>query len=119
MKLRIAFLSVLFLFLAGAAMATPTAGEAQDPGAATLRATWDLGPVPTPAPDVSALQPAPGLGPQSLSDRVLARTAGAGPTSDFLCGAATGAGFALALTGVGAGPGLALAGAGMACAMFF
>lgn len=119
MKLRIAFLSVLFLFLAGTAMATPTAGQAPAPVAATLMAAWDLGPAATPAPAVSALQSGPGLGPQSLSDRVLARTAGAGPTSDFLCGAATGAGFALALTGVGAGPGLALAGAGMVCAMFF
>lgn len=63
--------------------------------------------------------PATDLGPQPLSDQVLARTAGTGPTSDFLCGAATGAGFALALSGVGAGPGMALAGAGMVCAMFF
>lgn len=59
------------------------------------------------------------IGPQSLSDQVLARTAGTGPTSDFLCGAATGAGFALALSGVGAGLGIALGGVGMACAMFF
>ena len=119
MKLRIAFTSVLFLFLTGAAMATPTAGEASDPGAATLMATWDLGPVATPAPTESALQPAPGRGPHSLSDRTLARTAGAGPTSDFLCGFATGAGFALSLTGVGTIPGIVLGGAGMACAMFF
>lgn len=59
------------------------------------------------------------LSPQPLSDEVLARTAGAGTASDFLCGAASGAGFALALSGVGAVPGLALAGAGMVCAMFF
>lgn len=70
-------------------------------------------------PPVSVLDLATDLGPQSLADRVLARTAGAGPTSDFLCGAATGAGFALALSGVGTGPGLALAGAGMVCSMFF
>jgi len=119
MRYRIAFVSVLSLLFAGAAMATPTAGEVPDPGDTTLVTAWGLGPVATSAPAVSALQPAPSLGPQSLSDRVLARTAGAGPTSDFLCGAATGAGFALALTGVGAGPGLALAGAGMVCAMFF
>lgn len=68
---------------------------------------------------VSVLEPAPDLVQHSLTDEVLARTAGTGPTSDFLCGAATGAGFALALSGVGAGPGLALAGAGMVCAMFF
>lgn len=71
------------------------------------------------SPSVSVRGPATDLGPHSLSDQVLDRTAGRGPTSDFLCGAATGAGFALALTGVGAGPGLALAGAGMVCAMFF
>ncbi len=119
MKLRIAFLSALFLFFAGATMAAPTVREAPDPGGVTMVTAWDLGSVATLAPAESALQPAPGLGPQSLSDRILARTAGAGPTSDFLCGAATGAGFALALSGVGAGPGLALAGAGMVCAMFF
>ena len=67
MKLRITFTSILFLFLTGAAMATPTAGEGSDPGAATLMATWDLGPVATLAPAVSALQPGPGLGPHSLS----------------------------------------------------
>ncbi|MDE2691481.1 MAG: hypothetical protein OXI49_13270 [Acidobacteriota bacterium] len=47
------------------------------------------------------------------------RTAGTGPTSDFLCGAATGAGFALTLSGVGTVAGVLLGGAGMACAMFF
>lgn len=71
------------------------------------------------SPAATVLELAIDLGPQPLSDRFLARTAGAGPTSDFLCGAATGAGFALALSGVGAGLGLALAGAGMACSMFF
>lgn len=70
-------------------------------------------------PAVPVLEPAPDLVQHSLTDEVLAQTAGTGPTSDFLCGAATGAGFALALSGVGAGPGLALAGAGMVCAMFF
>lgn len=87
------------------------------------------GHAPDPPPDlpvesdlrlsVSVHEPATDLRAHSLTDQVLERTAGTGPTSDFLCGAATGAGFALALTGVGAGPGLALAGAGMACAMFF
>lgn len=71
------------------------------------------------SPSASVHGPDTDLGPQPLSDRVLARAAGTGPVSDFLCGAATGAGFALALTGVGTGPGLVLAGAGMACAMFF
>ena len=70
-------------------------------------------------PSASVHGPDTAVGPYSLSDQVLTRTAGTGPTSDFLCGAATGAGFALALSGVGAGPGLALAGAGMVCAMFF
>ena len=84
-----------------------------------------------PAPDSLAhsaihpdLRPAasvhePSLDRRSLPDRVLARTVGTGPTSDFLCGAAAGAGFALALSGVGAIPGAVLGGAGMACAMFF
>lgn len=49
MKLRIAFLSVLFLFLAGAALATPTTGDARDPSGATLVTDWDLGAVATPA----------------------------------------------------------------------
>lgn len=71
------------------------------------------------SPSAPVYGPATDLDPQPLSDQVLARTTGAGPVSDFLCGAATGAGFALALTGVGTGPGLVLAGAGMACAMFF
>lgn len=70
-------------------------------------------------PAVSVLEPAPGLGQHFLTDQVLVRTAGTGPTSDFLCGAAAGAGFALSLTGVGAIPGVVLGGAGMVCAMFF
>lgn len=59
------------------------------------------------------------LAPRPLPDQVLARTVGTGPTSDFLCGAATGAGFALTLSGVGTVAGVLLGGAGMACAMFF
>ena len=43
MKVRIAFLSLLFL--AGAALAVPTAGEAPDSGDVTLAATWNLEPV--------------------------------------------------------------------------
>lgn len=70
-------------------------------------------------PAVSVLEPAPGLGQHLLTDQVLMRTAGTGPTSDFLCGAATGAGFALTLSGVGTVAGVLLGGAGMACAMFF
>ena len=69
--------------------------------------------------DASVHEPSLDLDPRSLPDRVLARTMGTGPTSDFLCGAAAGAGFALTLSGVGAVPGLLLGGAGMACAMFF
>ena len=57
------------------------------------------------------------LAPLTVDD--LAQTIGTGPVSDFLCGAAAGAGFALALSGVGAPAGIVLAGAGMACAMFF
>lgn len=64
-------------------------------------------------------EPAIDLGPHSLPNQVLAQTVGTGPTSDFLCGAAAGAGFALTLSGVGAIPGVLLGGAGMACAMFF
>ena len=64
-------------------------------------------------------EPAIDLGPHSLPNQVLARTVGRGSTSDFLCGAATGAGFALTLSGVGTVAGVLLGGAGMACAMFF
>ena len=102
----------LLPILACTALLSSAAGHAPDPPP-DLAVESDL------RPAVSVLEPAPGLGQHSLTDQVLARTAGAGPTSDFLCGAATGAGFALALSGVGAGPGLALAGAGMVCAMFF
>ncbi len=70
-------------------------------------------------PAASVHEPSLDLDLRSLPDRVLARTAGRGSTSDFLCGAATGLGFALALTGVGAGPGVLLGGVGMACSMFF
>lgn len=42
MKLRIALLSVLFLLLTGAALAVPTAGEAQDSDAAAFLAAWDI-----------------------------------------------------------------------------
>lgn len=119
MKLRTAFLSVLFLFLAAAAMATPTAGEASDPSAATLMAAWDLGPLATLGPTVSVLDPAPDLGPHFVPVQVLEQTAGTGPTSDFVCGFATGVGFALALSGVGAGVGVALGGVGVICGMFF
>lgn len=70
-------------------------------------------------PAASVHEPSLDLDLRSLPDRVLARTAGTGPTSDFLCGAAAGAGFALTLSGVGAIPGVLLGGAGMACAMFF
>ncbi|MCY3592314.1 MAG: hypothetical protein OXH32_11875 [Acidobacteria bacterium] len=55
MKLRIAFLSLFFLFLTGAVMATPTTGEAPDSGDITLVAAWDLGPVA--AHDGYALRP--------------------------------------------------------------
>lgn len=102
----------LLPILACAALLFSAAGHAPDPPP-DLPVESDL------RPAVSVLEPAPGLGQHFLTDQVLARTAGTGPVSDFLCGAATGAGFALALTGVGAGAGLALAGAGMACAMFF
>lgn len=70
-------------------------------------------------PAASVHEPSIELDPRSLPDRVLAQTVGTGPTSDFLCGAAAGAGFALTLSGVGAIPGVLLGGAGMACAMFF
>ena len=42
MKLRILFVSALFLFLAGAAMAVPTIGEPTVPDGAELLAAWDL-----------------------------------------------------------------------------
>lgn len=42
MKLRTALLFALFLSLAGAAMATPTVGEAPASGAAVFLAGWDV-----------------------------------------------------------------------------
>lgn len=43
---------------------------------------------------------------------------GTGAGTDFLCGAVSGAGLAIALSGVGAPVGVGLAVAGVACAMF-
>lgn len=48
MKLRIALLSTLFLFLAGAALATPTGGETPAPGGTGILAAWDLDSAPVP-----------------------------------------------------------------------
>lgn len=45
MKFRTALLSALFLFLSGAALAVPTAGDAPDSDDATLLVGWDLEPV--------------------------------------------------------------------------
>lgn len=92
------------LFVAAGQVPDPPTYSAVDAGLGTSASVH--------GPDTDA-------GSYSLSDQVLTRTAGTGPTSDFLCGAATGAGFALALSGVGAGLGIALGGIGMACAMFF
>lgn len=58
MKLRTAFLSTLFLFLAGAAMAVPTAGEPTVPAGAEFLAAWDTAPVASPSGyDVPATTP--------------------------------------------------------------
>jgi hypothetical protein len=102
----------LLAVVAGAALSVSAAVPAPDshshsPGQSDLR------------PAASVHEPSLDLDRHSLPDRVLARTVGTGPTSDFLCGAAAGAGFALTLSGVGAIPGVLLGGAGMACAMFF
>lgn len=48
MKPRIAFLSLFFLFLTGAVMATPTTGEAPGPDGISLVTAWDLEPAAAP-----------------------------------------------------------------------
>ncbi len=48
MNLRIALASASFLFLAGAALATPTTGGTPDSGPAPFVTPWDLEPVATP-----------------------------------------------------------------------
>ncbi len=57
------------------------------------------------------------LAPESLTNAHLDQIVGANDAVDFVCGAAAGFGFALALSGIGAPVGLALAGIGFACAM--
>ena len=102
----------LLAVVAGAALSVSAAVPAPDsPSHSAVQ--------PELRPAASVHEPSLDLDPRSLPDRVLARTVGTGPTSDFLCGAAAGAGFALTLSGVGAIPGALLGGAGMACAMFF
>ncbi|MCY3592312.1 MAG: hypothetical protein OXH32_11865 [Acidobacteria bacterium] len=106
MRYRIAFLSVLSLFFAGAAMATPTAGEAHDPGDVTLVTTWGLGPVGTSA--------------QRLDEPQLAAYRGTGWV-EAACAFGTGAGVPLAIGGLVASslllgiPGAALAIGGAVC----
>ena len=56
MKLRTTFLSLFSLFLAGAALATPTTGEVPGPDAAAFLADWDLD---SPVTDGYALAPPP------------------------------------------------------------
>ena len=53
-----------------------------------------------------------------LTANNLKAVAGTGAGTDFLCGAVSGAGLAIALSGVGAPVGVGLAVAGVACAMF-
>ncbi len=64
MKLRILFVSALFLFLAGAALAVPTIGEPTVPDGAELLAAWDLESAAAPtsagytlAPPIAAPEP--------------------------------------------------------------
>lgn len=67
MKLRIAFLSLLFLFLTGAAMATPTTGEARGPDDISLVAAWDLEPVAASAQSYALAPQAPFQEPTELA----------------------------------------------------
>ena len=67
MKLRIVFVSALFLFLAGAAMATPTVADAPDPGVAGLVAAWEIEPVATPVHGYALAAPAPVQEPTELA----------------------------------------------------
>lgn len=57
-------------------------------------------------------------GPAALTADNLEAVAGMGTGTDFLCGAVSGAGLAIALSGVGAPVGVGLAAAGVACSMF-
>lgn len=57
-------------------------------------------------------------GPTALTADDLEAVAGTGAGTDFLCGAVSGAGLAIALSGVGAPVGIGLAAAGVACSMF-
>ena len=57
MKLRTTFLTALFLFLAGAALAVPTAAEPTVPDEAELPAAWAPESVAAPTSDGYALAP--------------------------------------------------------------
>lgn len=56
--------------------------------------------------------------PTVLTADKLGAVAGMGAGTDFLCGAVSGTGLAIALSGVGAPVGIGLAAAGVACSMF-
>ena len=66
MKLRTALLSTFLLFLAGAAMAVPTAGEQTDPAEAGFLAAWDTEPVAAPT-GYALVAPAPVQEPTELA----------------------------------------------------
>jgi hypothetical protein len=59
-----------------------------------------------------------GAGPTVLTANNLEAVVGMGSGTDFLCGAASGLGLAIALSGVGAPVGIGLTAAGVACSMF-
>lgn len=67
MKLRIALASASFLFLAGAALATPTRDGAPNSDSATFVTAWDLEPVATPDDGYAFAPPAPVQGPTELA----------------------------------------------------
>lgn len=117
-KRRIAFLSILFLFLAGAVLATPEQARRADP--AGLGAT-----APT-----SAIHPGPStmdfaVNPRLLTHEIRELTdtqadtiVGSGSSSDFWCGVAAGAGLVLSASGVLTPVGVALGAGGIYCAVF-
>ena len=76
----------LLAVVAGAALSVSAAVPAPDsPSHSAVQ--------PELRPAASVHEPSLDLDPRSLPDRVLARTVGTGPTSDFLCGAAAGGRF--------------------------
>lgn len=117
-KRRIAFLSVLFLFLAGAVQATPAQTRRANPDG--LGATAPTSAI-HPAPSAMGFAVNPGLVTREvreLTDEQAYAIIGSGSSSDFWCGVASGAGLALSASGVLTPVGVALGVGGIYCAVF-